>query len=758
MKLKGLKKSELDVLGGESKQFSVDTQDSMIIRLLRDKMYKNKIAAVCREIASNARDANREAGRGDKPIKIKIADEGSDILSDDELTISFQDNGIGIAPDRMEKIFLKYGGSTKRDSDKFTGGFGIGAKTPFAYTDNFFIITVCDVDGKRMKYYYQAAITGDGKTESSQMVSLGEEETTEPTGTTIQIPIATKDVVEFEKETIYATSFWKAQPELIGFNRKHTVDVVHKGKANFTVIKDDNNVYGESTQYIALIDEIPYVLNVDKLVNTGIGNTRRHYYNYNQDRFVTLFHFDTSEITVSGSREDVEYIEENLNQFKVANKSMQDEIKQNILNYFEKSTSYYDRCVRANKIDGTIINEEDNDFVKLMSKLAKNLNISKEVIYGKYKGEDVVKSHSYNAHEFKRMSIQGGKMKTSGYLNGSAYGRKDWDIPMYYLDLSKAEPTRNAMLKKLHSDTGYIVISPKKIENGDVNGERAKEHDLKCFKLIGIDKKMKKYSEVEKLRKVSDSKRNITDLVKVSSRFLFNPNSWNRDWRSIKPTFDKKEKEFTDLLDIAQKKQPNTKKIAYFEVEKLSDLDGTGYSQAPGMSGDEMAMFQLLRKSGVFIIAISTSKAKYFRQAKIKSMKEEFVKLVENDKKGDKLLAKYIGFQFATKHKANSIYFELSFGKEKDAKLNELKKLMKFVQNNQEKLKPFANALNGVSREFINKVGIKIEIKDAVDTLVEIQNENPLINFYVDKTRLDKPEEYKKAKEQLIKLFDKANN
>jgi DNA topoisomerase VI subunit B len=127
MKLKTEKK-DFQSLGAESKQFSVDTSDTMVIRLLRDKMYKNKIGAVAREIASNSRDANREAGRGETPIAITIQIEKNGLLAENTLSISFKDNGIGISPERMDKIFLKYGSSTKRDTDEFTGGFGIGAK------------------------------------------------------------------------------------------------------------------------------------------------------------------------------------------------------------------------------------------------------------------------------------------------------------------------------------------------------------------------------------------------------------------------------------------------------------------------------------------------------------------------------------------------------------------------------------------------------------------------------------------------------
>ena len=210
-------KKEYQVTGGTSKTFSVDTNDTMVIKLLRDKMYKNKIGAVAREISSNSRDANREAGRGDNPIVITISGE-SNLLSEETNSISFQDNGVGISPERMDNIFLKYGGSTKRDSDEFTGGFGIGAKTPFAYTDNFFINTIVEENGKRLEYLYQAIITSDGKNEVSRMIELGSNETKSQTGTKITVPLKSEeDRQQFEKEIIFCTNFWSVKPILKGF-------------------------------------------------------------------------------------------------------------------------------------------------------------------------------------------------------------------------------------------------------------------------------------------------------------------------------------------------------------------------------------------------------------------------------------------------------------------------------------------------------------------------------------------------------------
>ena len=111
MKLKNLKSESAKTLNVDTKkEFTVDTSNQMIV-ILRDKLYSNKVAAVCREVASNSRDAT-EAGRGDIPVVINIS-QGQSLL-DDCMTVSFKDSGIGISPSRTNNVFLKYGSSTKR--------------------------------------------------------------------------------------------------------------------------------------------------------------------------------------------------------------------------------------------------------------------------------------------------------------------------------------------------------------------------------------------------------------------------------------------------------------------------------------------------------------------------------------------------------------------------------------------------------------------------------------------------------------------
>ena len=109
---------------------------AMILSILRKYMYSEPISTIIQEVSSNARDANREVEKRDTPIKITLPN----VINN--FTLKIEDDGPGVTPQRMTGVFLKYGASTKREDNKQTGGFGFGAKTPFAYGDSFTIITI----------------------------------------------------------------------------------------------------------------------------------------------------------------------------------------------------------------------------------------------------------------------------------------------------------------------------------------------------------------------------------------------------------------------------------------------------------------------------------------------------------------------------------------------------------------------------------------------------------------------------------------
>jgi hypothetical protein len=666
MKLKTEKK-EFENLGVESKTFSVDTNDTMIIKLLRDKMYKNKIGAVCREVVSNSRDANREAGRESTPVCVELTNNLGSLLSDEEMYITFQDNGVGISPNRMDNIFLKYGGSTKRDSDKYTGGFGIGAKTPFAYSNEFIIITVVEEKGVRTKYEYQAVITSNGKSEVSRMMLLGSEVTDEQTGTKVCVPIKQEDRIEFEKELVYVTSLWKVKPVLKGFTEETTITILKETK-DYIFIKDssgrDNRSMFGSQTFIALIDEIPYKLEKDKLTDY---KELEEISGKIEDRYKLVLKYNTGEVSVSGSREDVEYVNDNYEKFVEKAKIVLKEGEEFIESFLNSASSYIQSCVYSNFIaqnrgysygnSQELVEGWNVDYLKYLSKLSaiKSLNYNDDKLYKEFNGVKSIEYFSPKTYNIYSMSIQNGRL-TKGYSNRHTKISSDWAEKEYYLmDLAKAEPTRNAMLKQ-NFPNGYNIVEELEVENlndyqvslvqlsrTELFDKLRKEED-KILELLGI--KFKLYSEVEKLRKEKLSGKNITDIVSVSTRFRKNNTGYrNDDWAGLSIKFDKGSNVFLDLqtqLDslIADNSIANLRKVAYYEKEKLSDFNdtrGRGYNDVPGMTPKENSIRQILENFGFLVLGISTkTKTSYFEKTNIKSMKEVFVEILKGDN-GDKM-------------------------------------------------------------------------------------------------------------------------
>lgn len=105
------------------------TNDPILMSMLSTGLYGNPLKSMVQEVTFNAWDAHRMGKCLDKPI---------DIYFNDTTGLIIRDYGPGIPPGQtFTDIYFTYGGSTKRDDDDATGGFGLGSKSPFAYTDTF---------------------------------------------------------------------------------------------------------------------------------------------------------------------------------------------------------------------------------------------------------------------------------------------------------------------------------------------------------------------------------------------------------------------------------------------------------------------------------------------------------------------------------------------------------------------------------------------------------------------------------------------
>lgn len=119
------------VIGGKQTIDFGISNNAEFFNILSSTLYRDQMLAVVREVLCNAWDAHIEAGCTNTPIQVSFENN----------SMIVRDFGNGIHKDNIGPIYGVYGNSTKKNDGKQTGGFGLGCKAPFAYTDHFEVIS-----------------------------------------------------------------------------------------------------------------------------------------------------------------------------------------------------------------------------------------------------------------------------------------------------------------------------------------------------------------------------------------------------------------------------------------------------------------------------------------------------------------------------------------------------------------------------------------------------------------------------------------
>jgi hypothetical protein len=194
------------------KRFAL-TQTAHTVRLLTDT-YSDPIRSIVREYLSNIIDAYTKMPKDRAFIKPILQ-----LPTRFDQTIKFIDFGVGMSHDEVWEVFPSIGDSTKRDNNDEIGGFGLGAKSAFAYEPAENWTVEARYNGERMLFnaYYD-------KMGWPNFAHVTTEPTKEPNGVTISIPVATEDVPAFKKAAAEVLEFFPIEIEV-------------KGDAEFNVVK-----------------------------------------------------------------------------------------------------------------------------------------------------------------------------------------------------------------------------------------------------------------------------------------------------------------------------------------------------------------------------------------------------------------------------------------------------------------------------------------------------------------------------------------
>jgi hypothetical protein len=275
--------------GGKARSFSM-SDSAEFFTVLSDTLYRDKKRAVIRETICNAWDAHIMNGCTDKPVEI--------VLTDDELII--KDFGPGISDERIVPIYCVYGASTKVKDVNQTGGFGLGSKSPFAYSDHFTVASC--FEGKKIVYAISRGGTAtDGRPEIRQMVAVP----TEETGITVTIPLREKGDRDVFSMMIRSVIRQGGMQATLNGSELQTVDYTEARKQGFCAIANRSYDLNESPVYVLYGTVLYPVSTTDREVTNAVNKLG----GIVGSEFRTVLIAPPNSVGVTPSRESLSYSE-----------------------------------------------------------------------------------------------------------------------------------------------------------------------------------------------------------------------------------------------------------------------------------------------------------------------------------------------------------------------------------------------------------------------------------------------------------------
>ena len=284
------------------KQFRVTGKSMHMLFHALINMYSDPIGSIVREITSNALDAHTEREKkkaGDWPLdpmedirylsdnkNVQIEYIESNKILGISQAIIFRDFGVGLSAQRVEDTYTVFGESTKRKSNDEIGGFGLGCKSPFTFTDTFYVTT----SFKGQLYYYMLSKTNDGLS----MDLMHQEPSNTKNYTEICVPIPDDHKKRQFIDAIEEQLRYIDNIEYININIEHP-EILYEDEH---VIITDFKSYKQAK---VLIGPISYPLDIE---HTDLNHIFNYYVSLDQ---TVIFKFPIGVLELVPSRESIIY-------------------------------------------------------------------------------------------------------------------------------------------------------------------------------------------------------------------------------------------------------------------------------------------------------------------------------------------------------------------------------------------------------------------------------------------------------------------
>lgn len=299
-------------------------------KLLSSNLYSDKPLAIVREIGCNALDSHFMAGKADVPFKVVLPSEMHPFFE-------VIDYGTGLSDDQVMNVFTTFFESTKTDSNDQVGAFGLGSKSPFAYTDAFEVFARQD----GVQNMYTCFLNQSGAPEIFKL-----EQIVDPTlenGVTIKVPIKKNDFGLFRTAALKAYKFFPVRPivgaNTVNWNWDEPVYKFHG--TNFKTISNDSTVY-------ALMGPVAYPVDLHQLK----GDESLFLSNYRtRTKVGFVIKYNIGDLDINAGREALSYDKETIANLIAGMKNIQVEMAKDLQDGIDKCPKLYDAIKFRDKND-----------------------------------------------------------------------------------------------------------------------------------------------------------------------------------------------------------------------------------------------------------------------------------------------------------------------------------------------------------------------------------------------------------------------
>jgi hypothetical protein len=190
---------------GQGDAYGIE-DSAMAAFVLSSNIYSHhrRAEAVLRELSTNAQDAMEKAGRGKTPISVHLPTAFEPFLI-------IEDSGVGLTAQEVKTLIGIYFRSESSKNPHANGYFGVGSKSPFAYTSMFTVEAFKD----GMRCLYQCYKNAEDEPHLTLLVS---EPTTHANGFIANIPVEVDDVELFSEAALLLYQHFNCIPKFVGLD------------------------------------------------------------------------------------------------------------------------------------------------------------------------------------------------------------------------------------------------------------------------------------------------------------------------------------------------------------------------------------------------------------------------------------------------------------------------------------------------------------------------------------------------------------